>query len=39
MVNEGLFPSPEEDEKRKIIVEKLKTVLIIHIRKIINVIF
>jgi hypothetical protein len=25
MVNEGLFPSPEEDEKRKIIVENPKT--------------
>ncbi|KAJ6987756.1 nuclear poly(A) polymerase 3 [Populus alba] len=34
MVNEGLFPSPEEDEKRKIIVEKLKTIVVAWAKKV-----
>uniref|UniRef100_A0A6N2M2U9 polynucleotide adenylyltransferase n=1 Tax=Salix viminalis TaxID=40686 RepID=A0A6N2M2U9_SALVM len=34
MVNEGLFPSPEEEEKRKIIVEKLKTIVVAWAKKV-----
>ncbi|CAK7326306.1 unnamed protein product [Dovyalis caffra] len=28
MVNEGLLPSPEEEEKRKVIIDKLKTIVV-----------